>query len=120
MKHFVVTFKRDRGFMGIVDRFTKTFFVEPLAHKYAAEVNGEVAVYDKPEPYYTHYFGNVFSDTDFTGIVNVGEIIVDAYKNTRRDCYALPDDVAAAKEAIARKNNAAHKTSNDYYAQPWV
>ena len=108
-------------------RYACIFFDAQAAEAYAEKerANEQTVqvweeVSDDGKPYYVYHLGIATLYTDFTGVVKVGEIITDAYKNTTRTCYALPENVDAAKEAISIANGGARKTADAYYAQPWV
>ncbi len=99
-----------------------TYLVEENA-KAAIERLGEKAklsVQKSKKPYETYPYDTPFLKLNTEGLVKVGEEIVDAIRNKRYDCYALPENAEYAKELLDQSNKGQMKVQDRYYAQPWV
>lgn len=99
-----------------------TYLVEENA-KAAIERLGEKAklsVQKNKKPYETYPYDTPYLKLNTDGLVKVGEEIVDAIRNKRYACYALPENAEYAKELLDQSNKGQMKVQDRYYAQPWV
>lgn len=99
-----------------------TYLVEANA-KAAIDRLGEKAtlsVRKSANPYAINPVGTPYLRLDTEGLVNVGEEIVDAIRNTRCYCYALPENAELAKESIQKHNAEKMKHQDRHYSQLWV
>jgi hypothetical protein len=102
------------------DHLVDEFFCLEEATAFAEKVNGKLEEKTDRHAFIIYYYDTPGYTLHSQNAVNIGEVIVDPYRNTRRACYTTPDKVEEAKAQLREVNAEQLKISNAHYAQPWV